>query len=168
MGMNQLPTSRKIHLLQFILIVQVLGTGFFAFDALSDVTGLENALPFLELHWLEFLVSLSLFISIIVSIRLLGRLNAERKKADDALAMAKGAFGEIVQARMQDWGLTASEREVALFAIKGLDTASIAGVRGSAVGTVKAQLTSVYRKAQVSGRAQLISLFVDELVDGID
>jgi DNA-binding CsgD family transcriptional regulator len=65
----------------------------------------------------------------------------------------------------EDWGLTAAERDVALFALKGLSIAEIADLRQTSQGTVKAQTNAIYRKAGVSGRPQLLSLFVDELMD---
>jgi len=44
-------------------------------------------------------------------------------------------------------------------AIKGLSIAEIAAVRQTRDGTIKAQCTAIYRKAGVTGRPQLISLF---------
>ena len=40
-------------------------------------------------------------------------------------------------------------------------------MRGTKDGTIKAQLNAIYRKAGVTGRPQLISFFIDEMVDGI-
>ncbi|MGB1082547.1 MAG: helix-turn-helix transcriptional regulator, partial [Alphaproteobacteria bacterium] len=60
-----------------------------------------------------------------------------------------------------------SESDVALFAIKGSSIAEIARMRGTKDGTIKAQLNAIYRKAGVTGRPQLISFFIDEMVDGI-
>jgi len=40
----------------------------------------------------------------------------------------------------------------------------IARLRDTSEGTVKAQSNAIYRKAGVSGRYQLLSLFVDELM----
>ena len=60
--------------------------------------------------------------------------------------------------------MTPAERDVALFSIKGFSTADIAGFREVSEGTIKAQTNAIYRKAGVSGRAQLLSLFIDELV----
>ncbi len=48
--------------------------------------------------------------------------------------------------------------------IKGLSTADIANLRNTSEGTVKAQTNAIYRKAGVSGRPQLLSLFIDELM----
>ena len=80
---------------------------------------------------------------------------------------ASGAFYQLMEDRF-DWSLTPSERDVALLAIKGLSIAEIAEARQTKDGTIKAQSNAIYRKAGVSGRPQLLSLFIDELMgDGI-
>jgi DNA-binding CsgD family transcriptional regulator len=66
------------------------------------------------------------------------------------------------------WALTPSERDVALLAIKGLSISEIAEVRTTKEGTIKAQCNAIYSKAGVSGRQQLLSLFIEELMaDGL-
>jgi len=62
------------------------------------------------------------------------------------------------------WALTPSERNVALFVIKGLSIAEIAGLRHTEEGTIKMQCNAIYSKAGVSGRQQLLSLFIEELM----
>lgn len=54
---------------------------------------------------------------------------------------------------------------MALFALKGLSVGEIADLRGTSEGTVRAQTASVYRKAGVLGRSQLIAIFLDEMVE---
>lgn len=49
-------------------------------------------------------------------------------------------------------------------AFKGFSTGEIANMRCTSEGTVKAQTSAIYRKAGVRGRAQLLSLFIDDLV----
>ena len=66
--------------------------------------------------------------------------------------------------RFDDWSLTPSERDVAMLAIKGLSIAEIAEARQTKNGTIKAQSNAICRKAGVSGRPQLLSLFIDELM----
>jgi DNA-binding CsgD family transcriptional regulator len=87
-----------------------------------------------------------------------------QRKAEDALRRASGAFADLLQARFAEWALTPAEADVALFAIKGMSTAEIAGLRGTSEGTVKAQTAAIYRKAGVAGRPQLLSLFIDDLM----
>ena len=50
------------------------------------------------------------------------------------------------------------------FAIKGMSTQEIAGLRGVSEGTIKAQTNAIYRKAGISGRAQLLSLFIEDMI----
>ena len=49
-------------------------------------------------------------------------------------------------------------------AIKGHSNAEIAGILEKAEGRVKAQCNAVFRKAGVSGRAQLLSAFVEDML----
>jgi len=46
-----------------------------------------------------------------------------------------------------------------------MSTQEIASLRGTAGGTVKAQTNAIYRKAGVTGRSQLLSLFIEDLMD---
>ena len=94
-------------------------------------------------------------------------LNARRRtaRAEDALRAASGAFMEVLEDRFAEWALTPAERDVALFAIKGFSTADIARLRDTSEGTVKAQTNAIYRKAGVTGRPQLLSLFIDALME---
>ena len=81
-----------------------------------------------------------------------------------ALATARGALADVIAAQFTDWGLTPAERDVGFLALKGLDVAEIAELRGRAAGTVRAQLTRIYSKAGVSGRAQFAAYFVEDLL----
>jgi DNA-binding CsgD family transcriptional regulator len=87
-----------------------------------------------------------------------------RSRAEESLRRASGDFMELLAERFAEWGLTPAERDVALFAIKGLSTAEIATLRTTSEGTVKAQTNAIYRKAGVSGRSQLLSLFIEDLM----
>ncbi len=81
------------------------------------------------------------------------------------VAESKDRIRELLEQRFGEWGLTPAERDVALFSIKGLSTGEIAALRATSEGTVKAQSNAIYRKAGVSGRPQLLSLFLEELMD---
>ena len=94
----------------------------------------------------------------------LRRTLRERNLAQERLRRASGAFMNLLDERFGEWGLTPAEKDVALFAIKGLATAEIAVLRATSEGTVKAQTNAIYRKAGVSGRSQLLSLFIEDLM----
>ncbi|MCB1371179.1 MAG: helix-turn-helix transcriptional regulator [Rhodobacteraceae bacterium] len=84
-----------------------------------------------------------------------------------SLQAASGAFLDLMEGNFAKWGLTPSERDVALLSIKGLSIAEIAALRATREGTVKAQSAAIYRKAGVNGRAQLLGLFVEDLLAGL-
>ena len=81
------------------------------------------------------------------------------------LSIRSGEFMVLLQERFAEWGLTPSEKDVALFAIKGMSTAEIASLRSTSEGTVKAQTNAIYRKAGVTGRPQLLSVFIEDLME---
>jgi DNA-binding CsgD family transcriptional regulator len=87
------------------------------------------------------------------------------RRIEGQLRRASTAFAELLDERFAEWGLTPAERDVAWFTIKGLSLAEIARLRQTSEGTVKAQSNAIYRKSGVSGRTQLLSLFIEDLMD---
>lgn len=148
-----------------IFLVQALCAFFFVSDIVTSVLGIQTTPVSWEMRELmEIGASLGLVLGVVVGGLLLRRAFKDRHRAEERLRRASGAFGELLEERFAEWGLTASERDVALFAIKGMTTAEIAGLRSTSEGTVKAQTNAIYRKAGVSGRSQLLSLFIDDLM----
>ncbi len=155
--------GRRAWVLAAIVLLQAVAAAFFVGDALVDVRadgwGAHVAV--------EGLIALALVAGVVLGALELRRMLAEARRSADALAVARGALGELVDQRFAEWGLTAAEADVALFALKGFDTAGIAELRGAAPGTVRAQLAQVYAKAGVSSRAGLVALFFEDLLDGV-
>ncbi|HSG57170.1 MAG TPA: hypothetical protein VLA45_17100 [Paracoccaceae bacterium] len=65
------------------------------------------------------------------------------------------------------WGSTAADRDVALMSVKGVSVGAIAALRNTASGAVKAQCTAIWRKADVSNRAEMISVLIEDMVQGV-
>jgi DNA-binding CsgD family transcriptional regulator len=148
-----------------IFLIQALCAFFFVSDILSSVFGLRTTPISWEMReLLEIGASVGLVLGVVVGGLMLRRALRDRHQAEERLRRASGAFMDLLQERFAEWGLTPSERDVALFAIKGLSTAEIAALRSTSEGTVKAQTNAIYRKAGVSGRPQLLSLFIDDLM----
>ncbi|WP_299838028.1 LuxR C-terminal-related transcriptional regulator [uncultured Paracoccus sp.] len=144
---------------------QVLCAAVFIADILSSVIGLETRpLSWRSREMLELGAALGLVIGIALGAWALRMAVAERNAVEERLRRASGAFAEILNQRFAEWRLTPAERDVAMFAIKGMSTAEIATLRETSDGTVKAQTNAIYRKAGVSGRTQLLSLFIEELM----
>ena len=162
------PSRRKISsgVVVGVLVIQSLCAFFFVTDILSSLIGF-SAVPtnwqFRE--YIEIGAALGLVIGLVLGGLVLRNILQQSRAMERQLHAASTAFMELLQERFAAWGLTPAERDVALFAIKGLSTQDIAHLRATSEGTVKAQTTAIYRKAGVSGRSQLLSLFIDDLMD---
>ena len=113
---------------------------------------------------LESFVSIVLATSVLFSGYQLIQLLNRNQRMEDQLKIASGAFTELLNDYFDRWALTPSERDIALLAIKGLSITEMAQIRDTKEGTIKAQCNAVYRKADVSGRPQLLSLFIEDLI----
>ena len=134
-------------------------------DVFSSVFGLEaSALSWEMRELLEIAAAFGLITGAILGGFAMRRVIADRNKAQERLRRASGAFLDLLEERFTEWSLTPAERDVALFAIKGMSTAEISVLRTTSEGTVKAQTNAIYRKAGVTGRSQLLSLFIDDLM----
>lgn len=147
--------------LALVLAVQSFCAVFFVVDVAVDfhLVGLDLH------HAFEAVVALALIAGVVFGGLEMRRTLERMRRAEAALSLASGAFGQMIDAYFERWGLTPAEREVALLALKGFEVSEIAGLRGAAGGTVRAQLARVYAKAGVSNRTQLVCLFIEDLLD---
>lgn len=135
---------------------------------LADLVG-ELMIFGVDAHTLiEAVAILALLLGVGLGGNELLRMTRISQRAQDALRLASGAFSDLLKEKFANWRLTPSEAEVGLLTLKGYDGPQIADLRGSAGGTVRAQLTSIYGKSGCSGRGQFVSLFLDALLDDAD
>ena len=148
-----------------LLLVQALCALFFAADILLSVVGIyPKPLSWSTREMMEVGALLGLLLGLVFGAMLVWRAFGDLRRAEARLERASGAFIDLLNTRFDEWGLTAAERDVAMFAIKGLNVQDIARLRETSEGTVKAQTAAIYRKADVSGRPQLLSLFIEDLM----
>jgi DNA-binding CsgD family transcriptional regulator len=98
---------------------------------------------------------------------LLGDLKLTRADVARWRAEAEGLlrrYGMALDERFDRWGLTDAEREIAIPILKGLSYKEIASARGTTERTVRHQALAVFRKAGVSGRAEMAAFFLEELL----
>lgn len=150
-----------------MLLVQGVCAGVFLVDILMSIFGFYP----LPLAWstrelMEMGAGIGLLLGLVFGGILVWRAFADLHAAQTRLDRASSAFMDMMNARFEEWALTAAERDVALFAIKGLNVQDIARLRETSEGTVKAQTAAIYRKAGVTGRPQLLSLFIDDMMGG--
>ncbi|WP_298359544.1 helix-turn-helix transcriptional regulator [uncultured Litoreibacter sp.] len=158
-------TPKLSHLVVTILVVQVICGSFFTYDILASVFGLRAS----SINWqlrelIEIGAIAGLLLGSVLGFMALRRTETRMHKAEGQVRLASGAFMEVVNEHYERWGLTPAERDVATFAMKGMSIQEIAALRETSAGTIKAQTNAIYRKANVSGRPQLMSLFVEELI----
>ncbi|MDX5350499.1 MAG: helix-turn-helix transcriptional regulator [Paracoccaceae bacterium] len=151
---------RQTVALSAFLVVQTLGTVFFVGDVIGDLREDPTSVHFL----FEAFVTAALVLGILFGAFALRRTVELLRVQEQALDVARGALSEVIDRQFQSWALTPAERDVAFLALKGLDVSEIAEMRGAAQGTVRAQLTRIYAKAGVSGRAQFAAFFVEDLL----
>lgn len=151
---------RQTAALSVFLLVQTLAAVFFVGDVIGDL----RADPISGHFIFEAVVTAALVLGILFGAFALRRTIELLRAQDQALQVARGALSDVINQQFQAWALTPAERDVGLLALKGLDVAEIAELRGAAQGTVRAQLTRIYQKAGVSGRAQFAAFFVEDLL----
>jgi DNA-binding CsgD family transcriptional regulator len=149
-----------------ILLVQIGCALFFLSDIVLTFLNIRTRPINWELYeLLEIAAAIGLVTGVILGAVMLVRTFRRQHLAEERLRRASGAFMQLLDERFADWGLTPAEEDVALFAIKGMSTQEIAGLRNTSEGTVKAQTNAIYRKAGVTGRPQLLSLFIEDLME---
>lgn len=156
----RLAGRRQTAALAVFLIVQTMGTVFFVGDVIGDLREEPGSVHFI----FEAAVTFVLVLGIVFGVWALRRTIELLRAQDAALDVARGALSQVIDRQFTAWALTPAERDVAFLALKGLDVAEIAGLRGAAQGTVRAQLTKIYAKAGVTGRAQFAAYFVEDLL----
>jgi DNA-binding CsgD family transcriptional regulator len=82
---------------------------------------------------------------------------------EQSQAWARG-LSEAIDAQLEAWSCSPAEREVALMLLKGLALKEIAQLRGTSERTARQQSLSLYKKAQVAGRAELSAFFLEDLL----
>lgn len=145
-----------------LILVQVICVGFFVGDIVSELI-FENDSE--DSIWeVETIATLALVLAIVLEIRVLRNILNRNASLEDKTRRAAMAFQDALGIYFDRWGLTPTERDVALFTIKGMSIAEVARLRGSAEGTVKSHLNAIYKKAEVTGRGAFLALLIDDLM----
>lgn len=88
----------------------------------------------------------------------------ERDRWRDQARESLRSLSQIIDEQFLRWQLTEAEKEVGLLILKGLSHKEIADVRGSSERTVRQQATALYKKAGLSGKANLSAYFLEDVM----
>lgn len=145
-----------------LITVQGLCAAVFVSDAISDIAYRSEH----DWHLLvEIIASIALMLAIILETGNLFGILQRKANLERTLKNASMAVHLVIDSKFSDWSFSPSERDVAGLVVKGLSIAEIAKVRGTAEGTVKAQLNSIYRKSGARNRSDLMSQILDAMID---
>jgi DNA-binding CsgD family transcriptional regulator len=158
-----LETLLSVRPILWILLIalQVVSASFFVGDVTSD---------FLAGGWIahtvyEGIATGSLLFGVALGCFELWHLTRRVQSSEDGFQAATAAFSDMIRRRFAEWNLSPAEEEVALLTLKGFEIPEIGKIRCTATGTVRAQLSKIYEKAQVVSRSQFVSLFVEVLIE---
>ncbi|QPM90581.1 helix-turn-helix transcriptional regulator [Pseudooceanicola algae] len=148
-----------------LVIVQCLCGAYFLWEILAAILGL----PSVPLRWnvrelVEAGASIGLILGAFLGVRLAFVAQHATHRAENARQITSGEFTSVVDTYFADLGLTGAETEVAWFIVKGISLAEIADLRQTRIGTVKAQCAAIYKKAGVTGKSQLVSQLVEDIL----
>jgi len=165
MAGNVMKLLKKSPLLVTVFTIQLICVLYFIIHLLMDMNKLSHHPGEHMYHLIDYVMGFALIVSFGTTCHQIHRMIKRYYNVERQLNIVSREFADITNQFFEEWGLTSSESDVALLAIKGLEISEVAELRQTKQGTIKAQLNSIYRKAGVSGRPQLISLFVDELIN---
>ena len=152
-------------LLVGLIAVQSACGAVFLADVARDYSSLGRLFLADWQNIVELLAALSLLIGIGLEGWFLTRLLQRDQRSQRSLTIASGALHEVIEGYFHSWSLTPAEKDVAHLTLKGLSIAEVAALRGSRDGTIKSHLNAIYRKSGVTGRGQLVSLLMEDLMD---
>ncbi len=147
-----------------LFALQAVCCAYFLGDVAWDLLWPSSVNHMAESDLIETLVAIALVFGLAFSANELRLILSRQDHLEDQIKVASGAFSEVLETHFLAWSLTSAERDVAILAIKGFSIAEMAQLRDTKQGTIKAQCASVYRKADVAGRLQLLSVFLDDLL----
>jgi DNA-binding CsgD family transcriptional regulator len=97
----------------------------------------------------------------------IARSSAYRDEAEAWRSQARqylAGLAAAIDQQLTRWKLTVAEKDVAFLLLKGYGLKEIAQLRNTAEKTTRAQSTSIYAKAGLSGRSELAAFFLEDLL----
>ena len=154
----------KIYNSYGILRVAILlpAASFLIYDLIADAS-LEG--EYATTHFIiEAVVFLSVLAVLLIGLRDLADLRKRLQREESRNKALAGDLADGIDAQMDEWRLTRSEREIAWMIIKGYRFAEIAELRQVKESTTRLQATTLYAKAGVHGRGEFVAEIIHQLL----
>ncbi|MCY4592534.1 MAG: helix-turn-helix transcriptional regulator [Alphaproteobacteria bacterium] len=149
----------------FRLIVLLPIALFLIYDLVIDAFVLHQ---FASAHFaIESVTFLFVLIIFVIDLRELRELRSRLDHEETRNKVLAGEIAEGIDAQMDGWKLTRTEREVAWLIVKGYRFSEIADLRHVKESTTRLQASTIYSKAGVRGRAEFVAEIVQQLLTPI-
>lgn len=159
------------------VLIVILMAIFAIVDLQEDIQGNE---PFLQIFYEGIVFALAIFgIAVLLDRNNILRSQIKGVKSElfnsnteaekwkkEHLATISG-IGHAIDLQLTEWGLSPTEKEIALFLLKGLSFREISEIRGTNEKTVRQQALKVYEKSNLSGRTELSAFFLEDMLQPI-
>jgi len=83
----------------------------------------------------------------------------------EKMQTARHKYSVVIHEQFQQWQLSASEQEIALLMLKGLNFKEIGLIRETKEKTVRQQASNIYAKANVDGRHEFSAWFFEDFLN---
>lgn len=113
----------------------------------------------------ETIATVGVGIAFLINQDALRRSVREAAAVKDRLNALRGDFDRHMHERFSNWGLSPAESDVALLTVRGLKIAEIAEIRGAQIGTIKSQLSTIFKKSGATTRTEFVARFVDDFLE---
>lgn len=134
---------------------------FFIYDIISDIRDASD-------NYLHLITEGGVFIAITIilflELKRVYHLKLEVQLEKEKVGALSGELYKIILNKLEEWDLSESEKQVAIFIIKGYSMREIAELRNVKEKTIRQQATSIYSKTGVTGRYELASYFIEDLL----
>ena len=84
--------------------------------------------------------------------------------SEEEITRLRKHLTNVIVEEFENWGLSRTEKEIALFLIKGFSMQEISEFRNVKEKSVRQQATGIYAKARVANRYQLTAYFIEDLL----
>jgi DNA-binding CsgD family transcriptional regulator len=96
--------------------------------------------------------------------RMTAELSLEAQKWRQISRSYMDGLSAEIERQLEQWGLTAAEKDVAFLLLKGLSDKEIADLRNTSARTVRTQTGLIYAKSGVPGRSAFLAFFLEDLI----
>lgn len=160
--------AKQVVTLRGIVVAQLICTVLFLGKTLSDLLNIPlYFLPWSLLEVIEILAAIGMLMGVVSGFLLFREGHKRMAAAEQRMKAAAGEFHDHLISQFDQWELTPTEKDIALYVIKGFSNLEIASLRGTTESTVKSQVSAIFRKSGVASRQQLATWAVEDLVNAL-